>query len=251
MITESIDVAQVVLYVFWVFFFGLIFWLRREDRREGYPLESGVTGALLAVNGALIPPPKTFILPNGAGTVQAPNLERDRREVNASGRGVLSPSGNPMLSGVGPASYAMRDDHPELMHDGSDMIVPMRIAPGIRVNAGPDPRGFKVVAGDGKVTATVTDIWVEKNDVLVRYLEVELDAAAAGAGGTRLVPISMLRIQKETKTVDVVSILSAQFGAVPQVKEPNRVTVLEEEKISAYYAGGRLYAEPKRLGPLL
>jgi photosynthetic reaction center H subunit len=61
----------------------------------------------------------------------------------------------------------------------------------------------------------------------------------------------MLRIQGEKKTVDVVSILSAQFGAVPQVKEPTRVTVLEEEKISAYYAGGRLYAEPKRLGPLL
>ena len=30
-ITQYIDVAQVVLYVFWVFFFGLIFYLRRED----------------------------------------------------------------------------------------------------------------------------------------------------------------------------------------------------------------------------
>jgi photosynthetic reaction center H subunit len=37
-ITQYIDVAQVVLYVFWVFFFGLIFYLRREDKREGYPL---------------------------------------------------------------------------------------------------------------------------------------------------------------------------------------------------------------------
>ena len=32
--------AQVVLYAFWIFFAGLILYLRREDKREGYPLES-------------------------------------------------------------------------------------------------------------------------------------------------------------------------------------------------------------------
>ena len=41
-ITSNIDVAQVVLYVFWIFFAGLIFYLRQEDRREGYPLEADV-----------------------------------------------------------------------------------------------------------------------------------------------------------------------------------------------------------------
>ena len=35
----NLDVAQIVLYAFCVFFAGLIFYLRREDRREGYPLE--------------------------------------------------------------------------------------------------------------------------------------------------------------------------------------------------------------------
>jgi photosynthetic reaction center H subunit len=40
MITRYIDLAQVVLYAFWIFFFGLIYWLRKEDKREGYPLES-------------------------------------------------------------------------------------------------------------------------------------------------------------------------------------------------------------------
>ena len=29
------DVAQVTLYVFWIFFACLIFYLRREDKREG------------------------------------------------------------------------------------------------------------------------------------------------------------------------------------------------------------------------
>ena len=39
-VTGYIDVAQLVLYAFWIFFVGLIFYLRREDKREGYPLES-------------------------------------------------------------------------------------------------------------------------------------------------------------------------------------------------------------------
>jgi photosynthetic reaction center H subunit len=37
-ITGYVDVAQLALYAFWAFFFGLILYLRREDRREGYPL---------------------------------------------------------------------------------------------------------------------------------------------------------------------------------------------------------------------
>src|ERR1700755_1464410 len=38
-LTAYMDVAQVVLYGFWIFFAGLIFYLRREDKREGYPLQ--------------------------------------------------------------------------------------------------------------------------------------------------------------------------------------------------------------------
>lgn len=37
---EYIDGAQIALYAFWAFFLGLIYYLRREDRREGYPLDS-------------------------------------------------------------------------------------------------------------------------------------------------------------------------------------------------------------------
>jgi photosynthetic reaction center H subunit len=38
-ITSNIDFAQVLLYAFWLFFAGLIYYLRREDKREGYPLD--------------------------------------------------------------------------------------------------------------------------------------------------------------------------------------------------------------------
>ena len=34
-ITSYIDVAQIVLYLFWIFFFGLIYYLIRENLREG------------------------------------------------------------------------------------------------------------------------------------------------------------------------------------------------------------------------
>ena len=39
-IVGSIDLALIALYAFWIFFAGLIFYLRREDKREGYPLVS-------------------------------------------------------------------------------------------------------------------------------------------------------------------------------------------------------------------
>ncbi len=35
-----IDLGQVLLYLFWLFFIGLIIYLRREDRRIGYPLKT-------------------------------------------------------------------------------------------------------------------------------------------------------------------------------------------------------------------
>ena len=34
-ITQYVDVAQIVLYMFWLFFAGLIYYLLRENHREG------------------------------------------------------------------------------------------------------------------------------------------------------------------------------------------------------------------------
>ena len=73
----NLDVAQVVLYAFWLFFAGLIWYLRGEDRREGYPLEES-NGRLRDHDFVLIPAPKTFSLANGK-KVQAPNYVADTR----------------------------------------------------------------------------------------------------------------------------------------------------------------------------
>ena len=99
------------------------------------------------------------------------------------------------------------------------------------------------------------DLWVDRADIMVRYLEVELLGASAeadsAAAETRLLPITMLRLLREPKKVEVVAVRAGHFASVPTLKNPDRITLLEEEQICAFYAGGRLYAEPKRLGPVL
>ena len=70
-LTTHLDVAQVVLYAFWIFFAILILYLRREDRREGYPLVSEPRGGSETPGWFMIPDKKLFRLFHG-GTVTSP-----------------------------------------------------------------------------------------------------------------------------------------------------------------------------------
>ena len=131
---EYIDTAQVALYGFWAFFFGLIWYLHREDKREGYPLDTHRVdrdGNPVTVEGLPpVPCPKTFKLADGS-TIEVPRASAaDRRPIAARqvgwddryGQDVgapLEPTGDPMKDGVGPAAYAERADQPERMLDGS------------------------------------------------------------------------------------------------------------------------------------
>lgn len=249
------DVAQVVLYLFWFFFAGLIYYLHRENKREGYPLDSSRTdrsGGRVLVRGFPAPPkPKTYKLPHG-GTFTAPNAKRDTRPIAA--RPVagfpgapLEPTGNPMLDCVGPGAYAERADDPDLTYDGQLKIVPLRVAKDFSIVASPDPRGKPVIGADRKIGGTVVDLWVDRSECVLRYLEVEVQVA----GGTRLVllPATFSKVRK--RHVEVDSILSRQFAQVPGLRQPERVTLLEEERICAYYGGGTLYATPTRQDPLI
>jgi photosynthetic reaction center H subunit len=56
-----------------------------------------------------------------------------------------------MLAGVGPGSYALRADKPDLTHSGEPRIVPMSVAKHFSVaEKDPDPRGMTVVGADGE-----------------------------------------------------------------------------------------------------
>ena len=69
-ITGYFDIAQVALYVFWIFFAGLIYYLHREDKREGYPLESDRSGGRIKVQGfPAMPKPKIYRAHDGQITV--------------------------------------------------------------------------------------------------------------------------------------------------------------------------------------
>jgi photosynthetic reaction center H subunit len=248
-ITSYIDVAQLALYAFWIFFAGLIFYLRREDKREGYPLESERSAHILVQGFPAIPSPKTFLLRDGS-TLQKPGAEAPQRAVAARPVGgwlgaPLEPTGNPMVDGVGPASYVEREDRPDTTFEGELRIVPMRVATDYSVDANDtDPRGLPVIAADGRQAGTVADLWVDRSDAVIRYLEVGI------ADGRRvLLPITMARVGEDS--VRVASILAAQFAAVPALANPDQITSREEDRVTAYYAGGHLYATPDRLGPLL
>lgn len=249
-ITSHIDVAQVVLYAFWIFFAGLIFYLRREDRREGYPLESEDLG--VGDRGfLLIPDPKTFLRADGS-VVLAPNFERDTRPLNAAKVALfpgapLTPEGDPLLAGVGPGAYAQRADVPEKTHDGRDVIAPLRIATNFAIASDdPNPIGMAVVAADRDVVGVIKDVWVDRSESMLRYYEVALES-----GASVLLPVAFANVDGAKGQIKVEAILGEQFANVPATRDPDSVTLLEEDKIAAYYAAGTLYATPARLEPLL
>jgi len=253
-ITEYIDVAQIVLYVFWLFFFGLIIYLRREDRREGYPLENEF-GPGQHPGFIWVPEPKTFLSLHAGTTVSRPDGRRDERTLSAAPvapwpGAPLSPTGDPMLAGVGPGAYAERADVPDLTIDGEPKIVPLRAAPGFGVEArDPDPRGMQVVGCDGAVGGTVRDLWVDRADMMFRYLEVDVDTAT----GPRnvLLPLNFAQIDARRRRIRVNAVKGEHFAGAPARANPDQVTFLEEERCVAYYGAGLLYADVSRQEPLL
>ena len=246
------DLASLAIWLFWAFFALLIFYIQRENMREGYPMEND-DGTEAANQGPFpLPEPKTFKLPHGRGEVSLPDGAREERDValrqtNVANGYPLEPTGDPMVDGVGPAAWAPRRDVPELDGKGHPKIVPMAGTEHFHVAAGRDPRGLPVMAGDEAIVGKIIDMWIDEPEQLVRYLEVELDPQHGE--GTRLLPMTMARIHSDR--VAVRSIFGTHFNGVPRNASGRQVTMLEEEKISAYYAGGLLYASKERQEPLL
>ncbi|MBO6757550.1 MAG: photosynthetic reaction center subunit H [Roseibium sp.] len=260
-ITEYIDVAQVTLYVFWVFFALLIFYIRQEDRREGYPLEADGSGDYNKDPWLFVPTPKTFVLPHGHGEVSVPNDKRDSTDRPVPGEKIGDFEGapyrptaeNPMLSSIGPGSWAERADTPDLNHEGHAKIVPMRIDSDWAIADGDtDPRGMRVVGCDLIVAGTVKDAWVDRSEQMLRYLEIETEV---GSDPRRvLVPMNFV-VMKTTRDRErifyVHAITGEQFAHVPATASDTQITLLEEEKITAYFGAGQLYATPARQEPLV
>lgn len=246
-----LDLAAVSLYIFFAFFAGLVYYLIREGRREGFPLVSELPGrpGFATVHGSPeMPAPKVFRLhyPEGATVVQGVRPERDvtaqlSPDYPYPGTAFV-PTGDAMQDGVGPAAYADRADTPDLAFDDNmPKIVPLRAAPGWHIaHEDPDPRGKSVITLDGVVAGTVVDLWVDRSEYILRYVETEIP------GGRRvLVPMFLCTFTDEG-TARVMSVTAAQFAAAPGIARPEQITLLEEDRISGYFGGGHFYATPER-----
>lgn len=153
---------------------------------------------------------------------------------------------NKLLSNAGPASWANRQDVPDLTVHGDAKIRPMRVCAGFYLESrDPNPIGMAVIGADGAVAGTCTDVWVDRSEPQVRYYEVE------AAGRRVLVPFACARVRGGARQITVKAITAAQFADVPATRSPDTVTLREEDRIMAYFAGGYLWATPDRAEPLL
>lgn len=252
-ITNYIDVAQLTLYAFWLFFAGLIIYLILENKREGFPLVTSREGERL--EGILpMPRPKTFLLINGK-TRTVPSIEPDEVVNAAQLEGFEGapwvPLGDPMQDGVGPAAYALRSTEPETLLTGEARTVPMRVDPAFTIaGEDPDPRGMEVVTLDAQVAGICVDLWVDRTEVMARFYEVALPDPLARHV---LVPAELVQVKMFAVggVVKVVSVTAAMLAAAPVPEHRDTISPREEDRIQAYFSAGHLYATPLRYGPLI
>ncbi|TRW14994.1 photosynthetic reaction center subunit H [Glacieibacterium frigidum] len=252
-LTAGLDVAELALWAFFLFFLGLVVYLRREDHREGYPMEDDVGGRIATRSLLFDPSPKTFHLPFGQGSVQVPrandrtgNMYKGRRTGSWNGA-PSEPVGDPLLAGIGPGAYADRSDHPDMNMEGHPRIVPLRVQPDFFIAAkDPDPRGFTVVGADRVVAGTVSDIWIDTADRLVRYIEVALPS-----GKSVLAPMFMASVDRKRRAIEIDAVCGRQFDNAPATPVSNTISLNEEERVQAYFGAGYLFATPDRAEPFL
>ncbi len=221
----SIDVAELALWAFVLVFVALMLWLRREDRRKGYPIEDEINGFIESVGGPLSTP-------------------RPKRFENFPGA-PYAPTGNPLVDGVGPASYANRAWWPDQDAHGRARIVLLSTGEHISVWKGaPDPCGMMVTAADGKVVGTVTDLQIDRGEHHVRYLQVETTG-----GKTVLAPMAMVSVGASGVSIDAIN--AADHDGVPRLESATEITRYEEERMIGCFGGGFLYANAGHQEPIL
>lgn len=265
-ITQYIDVAQLLLYVFWLFFVLLVLYLNKESRREGFPLRFHENDKGAPSTEHKVPTPKAYDLMHGETVMLPSGKNDDHRELNATPLGAwpgapLVPNGNAMIDGLGAAAWAERSDTPDLTTEGTPRLVPLSELPADEFfipEKSPDPRGMDVVACDGNVVGQIAEIFVDRMEFLPRYYKVALIS-----GKTVLLPMMYVKVKRRNrapeegtlnqrlmdgrdKEIRVGSLNSAQFEDVPMIANPSIVTLLEEDKIQAYYGGALVYGSPQR-----
>jgi photosynthetic reaction center H subunit len=242
-IVGTIDVAQAVLVVFLGGFLALVLYLRREDKREGYPLKDPAGGHDI-VGFPLPPPPKHYVTLHGEGGATMPHPEGRvnlaMRPQNRAPGSPFVPTGDPMQDGIGAASWAMKRDEPLLTWEGYPQLQPLRKLPGWEVDpTDPDLRGWPVRDADGVAVGTVVDLWLDHGVKILRYVEVAV--TIPGGVPRAMIPIYFAETYPRIPEVCVPALYARHFAAFPQIQKPDEITAREEDRVSSFCAGGLHY----------
>ena len=259
-IVGTFDVAELAFLLFFGFFVALVFYLNRESRREGYPLEDEVTGKVENDCRLFDGDKKVFQLPNGRGTYVPEDSPRDDVNLPAvqafnSPGAPWVPTGDPLVDGMGPAAWANRSKYPDLTFDGRPRIVPIGDSHEMIVSPN-DPQliGWPVMAADKQIVGKVSDIWVDQSEHIIRYLEVETTTGkkvlapmfVAAVHGNSLLAALLPTTSDEKEFVEIAAITADQFERAPMLETPGIITRYEEDRVMAYFGGGYMYATPER-----
>ena len=250
-LTAFIDLPDLAFWAFVLFFLLLVLWIRREDKREGYPMQASPFDRT-ELSGFPDPPgePRTYMLNEGGETV-APHFyaqpELRARPLYPFDGTPLMPAGHPLDSPLGPGAWVMRRDEPMLTEKGELMLQPLRLLDDWHVERGEaDPRGMPVFDWRWKPVGVVRDLWVDRSIKILRLLEVELDAGVVPAGyglGRILVPIYHTDIAERAREVHITALEAHQLAGIPMPASLDRITAREDERLNAYFAAGRFYRD--------
>ncbi len=249
--TKYFDATTILLFAFLIFFLWLCYYLLQENKREGYPMYSPEGGREL---GFPEPPgPKTYETFHD-GLVTLPN-NRPLRKLALEPLfffpgAPLTPTGDPMVDAVGPASFAQRATTPLLTWNGEALVRPLRdVAQHWSIDKNdPDPRGMLVFGADKRLAGEVVDVWIDQTTMIIRYLEVAL---AWDTADHVMLPMAMTWINGPKRRISTRAVMAGQFAKAPRLSSRDTITAREEDQVSAYFASGFLYATPQRSEPLI
>ena len=241
-LTGHLDAVQIITAVFFLFFAGLIYYLRREDKREGYPLWDVSPQGVPIEGFPPVPPTKVYLRQEGGTTAMPHRFEPSAMRAMPVQRHLgapLVPIGDGMLAEIGPGAYPMRKDSP-LLSEGKPQVQPMRVAEGWDVMEGdPDPRGMRVLDAARVEVGTVVDLWVDRGVKILRYLEVRLDGNPAAQ--TVMVPLFRTDVRGRRRTVVVTAMLAGHLRQAPRLANPDEITAREEDQVNAYFSAAYMF----------
>lgn len=118
-----------------------------------------------------------------------------------------------------------------------DAVEALRIAEG-----DPDPRGWEVVAADGRAVGGVDDLIVDTEALKVRYLACDLAEASPGTeerGRRILIPIGYARLDERERKVIVDALAATEMAQLPSYAGPPIQRAYEERLHAAFLDGFR------------